>query len=119
MSHQSTNSVTSSVNVRHRISNTPRKPRPASIHVTGVTHDLKNNDKGDKPPIPKTRKSLSKTNTSEKIDKCLPRNKPAVKSPSEETAPKVVGVDKKEFKPQEPPQVKEVKPPAPDVVETK
>lgn len=99
MSQQSTNSVTSSVNVRHRISNTPRRPRPASIAVTGVTHDLKGStDRSEtKPPLPKSRKSLSKTSTSEKIDRSLSRNK-TVKSPAEETAPKIVGVDKKELK---------------------
>ncbi|XP_066247571.1 MAP7 domain-containing protein 2 isoform X8 [Euwallacea similis] len=121
MSHQSTNSVTSSVNVRHRISSAPRRPRPASIAVTGVTHDAKTAT-GEKPPIPKARKPLSKTNTSEKIEK-IPKIRPA-KSPAEETAPKVVAVDKKEatksapekeIKP-EPVLIKEATPPPPPAV---
>ncbi|CAG9759886.1 unnamed protein product [Ceutorhynchus assimilis] len=92
MSQQSTNSVTSSVNVRHRISNAPRRPRPASIAVTGVTNEIRNSfDREHKPPLPKTRKPLSKTNTSEKIEKA----KRPLKSPAEETAPKIVGEDKK------------------------
>ncbi|XP_066155455.1 MAP7 domain-containing protein 1-like isoform X2 [Euwallacea fornicatus] len=124
MSHQSTNSITSSVNVRHRISSAPRRPRPASIAVTGVTHDAKTAT-GEKPPIPKARKPLSKTNTSEKIEK-VSKNRPA-KSPAEETAPKVIGVDKKEVTTKEAPekevkpepvQIKEVTPP-PAVLENK
>lgn len=137
MSQQSTNSVTSSVNVRHRISSTPRRPRPASIAVTGVTHDIRNTlERGEnRPPLPKTRKALSKTNTSEKIEKGPPKTKP-VKSPAEETAPKIVGEDKKEtkdekkveenvqtipeneVKPPEPVQAKEPTPP-PAVAEVK
>nr|XP_023019724.1 MAP7 domain-containing protein 1-like [Leptinotarsa decemlineata] len=54
LSQQSTNSVTSSVSVRHRLNSTPRKPRPASIAITGVTQE-------NKPPLPKTRKPLSKS----------------------------------------------------------
>ncbi|XP_030746290.1 ensconsin-like isoform X6 [Sitophilus oryzae] len=96
MSQQSTNSVTSSVNVRHRLSTTPRRPRPASIAITGVTHDKNSIDKGEhKPPLPKTRKPLSKTNTSEKIEKT--KTKPA-KSPAEESAPKITAEQKKEDK---------------------
>lgn len=94
MSQQSTNSVTSSVNVKHRLSTTPRRPRPASIAVTGISHERNSFDKGEnKPPLPKTRKPLSKTNTSEKIEKT---SKPkAAKSPAEETAPKLVTDEKK------------------------
>nr|CAH7721779.1 unnamed protein product [Callosobruchus chinensis] len=58
MSQQSTNSVASSVSVRHRISTTPRKPRPVSIAVTGISHDKI--DKETKPPLPKMR-SIGKT----------------------------------------------------------
>ncbi|KAG5890110.1 hypothetical protein JTB14_005242 [Gonioctena quinquepunctata] len=57
LSQQSTNSVTSSVSVRHRLTATSRKPRPASIAITGVTQDLKS----DKPPLPKTKKTHSKS----------------------------------------------------------
>ncbi|KAJ8923652.1 hypothetical protein NQ315_010232 [Exocentrus adspersus] len=62
LSQQSTNSVTSSVSVSRRPATTPRRPRPASIAVTGITHDLKNADKlaDAKPPLPKTRKPISK-----------------------------------------------------------
>ncbi|XP_044257516.1 MAP7 domain-containing protein 1-like isoform X4 [Tribolium madens] len=64
LSQQSTTSVTSSVSVRHRPSTAPRRQRPASIAITGITHDvMKNTDnkKGDtKPPLPKTRKSINK-----------------------------------------------------------
>lgn len=66
LSQQSTTSVASSVSVRHRPSSAPRRQRPASIAITGVTHDLTrsliDNKKGEttKPPLPKTRKSLSK-----------------------------------------------------------
>ncbi|KAL1493366.1 hypothetical protein ABEB36_011432 [Hypothenemus hampei] len=113
MSHQSTNSVASSVNVRQRVSNTPRRPRPVSIAVTGVTHDGAKND--PKPPLPKARKPLSKTNTFEKIDK-----KPAklhVKSPAEETAPKIIAVDKKVENVHRPQEIsnKEPSPPPPSI----
>ncbi|KAJ8983318.1 hypothetical protein NQ317_010857 [Molorchus minor] len=77
LSQQSTNSVASSVSIRHRPSTTPRRPRPASIAITGITHELKNTDK---PPLPKTRKSISKT-----AEKTPVRNK--VKSPID-TIPK-------------------------------
>ncbi|RZC00581.1 MAP7 domain-containing protein 1-like [Asbolus verrucosus] len=64
LSQQSTTSVTSSVSVRHRPSTAPRRQRPASIAITGITHEVtKNadNKKGEtKPPLPKTRKSVSK-----------------------------------------------------------
>ncbi|XP_076262623.1 uncharacterized protein LOC143197770 isoform X6 [Rhynchophorus ferrugineus] len=94
MSQQSTNSVTSSVNVKHRLSTTPRRPRPASIAVTGISHERNSFDKGEnKPPLPKTRKPLSKTNTSEKIEKTSKTK--AAKSPAEETAPKLVADEKK------------------------
>lgn len=98
MSQQSTNSITSSVNVRHRISGTPRRPRPASIAVTGVTHEIRSSfDRGDhKPPLPKARKSLSKTNTYERIEKGPSKSRPVNKSPAEETAPKIVAVDRKD-----------------------
>ncbi|CAH1965237.1 unnamed protein product [Acanthoscelides obtectus] len=73
LSQQSTNSVASSISVRHRISTTPRKPRPVSIAVTGISHDKI--DKETKPPLPKMR-SVSKTKdrmtprkTSEDINK--------------------------------------------------
>lgn len=46
--------MTSSVVLRHRPS--PRQPRPASIAVTGVTHDTKKLETS-KPPLPKTRAS--------------------------------------------------------------
>lgn len=56
LSQQSTSSVTSSVNLRHR--STPRQPRPVSIAVTGITFDVKNETKkSEKPPLPKARKS--------------------------------------------------------------
>ncbi|XP_019754823.1 MAP7 domain-containing protein 1 isoform X7 [Dendroctonus ponderosae] len=111
MSQQSTNSITSSVNVRHRISGAPRRPRPASIAVTGVTHEIRSSfDRGDhKPPLPKARKSLSKTNTSERIEKGSSKSKP-VKSPAEETAPKIVAVDKKEVTQEKKPEEKVSKP---------
>ncbi|XP_068916725.1 MAP7 domain-containing protein 1-like isoform X4 [Tenebrio molitor] len=64
LSQQSTTSVTSSVSVRHRPSTAPRRQRPASIAITGITHEItKNadNKKGEnKPPLPKTRKSINK-----------------------------------------------------------
>ncbi|CAH0562334.1 unnamed protein product [Brassicogethes aeneus] len=57
MSQQSTTSIASSVNVRHR-PNVARKPRPASI---AVMQDTKNSaDKDNKPPIPRQRKSIVK-----------------------------------------------------------
>lgn len=62
LSHQSTNSVASSVSVKHRVSTTPRKRRPISIAVTGISSDLRKTD--NKPPLPKPKKSISK----EKID---------------------------------------------------
>lgn len=63
--------------MRHRISSTPRKPRPVSIAVTGVTHEIKIDRKNEtKPPLPKTRKSITKTTESSTT-----RNK--VKSPVE------------------------------------
>lgn len=58
LSHQSTNSVASSVSVKHRIATTPRKRRPISIAVTGISTDLKKAD--NKPPLPKPKKSSSK-----------------------------------------------------------
>ncbi|KAL3289486.1 hypothetical protein HHI36_022908 [Cryptolaemus montrouzieri] len=69
MSHQSTTSVTSSVSVRHRPSSGPRKPRPASIAVTGVS--INQERKGDitKPPLPKRR---SITKSTEKVSKSKP-----------------------------------------------
>ncbi|XP_063928898.1 MAP7 domain-containing protein 1-like isoform X2 [Zophobas morio] len=67
LSQQSTTSVTSSVSVRHRPSTAPRRQRPASIAITGITHDVSknvDNKKGEnKPPLPKTRKSVTKDKT--------------------------------------------------------
>ncbi|XP_049817920.1 MAP7 domain-containing protein 1-like isoform X3 [Aethina tumida] len=62
MSQQSTTSIASSVNVRHR-PNVTRKQRPVSIAVTGVSVNEPRNyhhDKDNKPPIPRQRKSISK-----------------------------------------------------------
>lgn len=58
------NSVASSVNIRTRAT-TPRKPRPVSIAVTGVTQDVKKPE-ASKPPLPKMRKS-SLVKSQEKI----------------------------------------------------
>lgn len=64
------------MSVSRRPVTTPRRPRPASIAVTGITHDLKSADKSaeTKPPLPKTRKSISKTHEK-------PQLKSKVKSP--------------------------------------
>lgn len=60
LSQQSTNSLASSVSVRQRLMPGPRKPRPISIAVTGISTDAKNDNK---PPIPKTRKAITKATT--------------------------------------------------------
>ncbi|XP_044766141.1 MAP7 domain-containing protein 2-like isoform X7 [Coccinella septempunctata] len=69
MSHQSTTSVTSSVSVRHRPSSGPRKPRPASIAITGVSANQDKKLDLTKPPLPK-RKSITKS--TEKVSKSKP-----------------------------------------------
>ncbi|KAK9889084.1 hypothetical protein WA026_004356 [Henosepilachna vigintioctopunctata] len=69
MSHQSTTSVTSSVSVRHRPSSGPRKPRPASIAVTGVSVNQDKKPEITKPPLPK-RKSITKS--TERVSKSKP-----------------------------------------------
>ncbi|KAK9723247.1 EF-hand domain pair [Popillia japonica] len=75
LSQQSTSSVTSSVNMRTRPIAAPRRPRPVSIAVTGISTDLnKNGTTTDvkkpetKPPLPKTRKS-SLVKSTEKLKK--------------------------------------------------
>ncbi|XP_018566654.1 MAP7 domain-containing protein 1 isoform X3 [Anoplophora glabripennis] len=87
LSQQSTNSVTSSVSVSRRPAATPRRPRPASIAVTGITHDLKNSDKSaeTKPPLPKTRKSISRTHEKSQL-----KNK--IKSPVDSIPKEKIGV---------------------------
>ncbi|XP_045482924.1 ensconsin isoform X2 [Harmonia axyridis] len=69
MSHQSTTSVTSSVSVRHRPMSGPRKPRPASIAVTGVSVNQDKKLDVTKPPLPK-RKSITKS--TERVSKSKP-----------------------------------------------
>ncbi|XP_060537193.1 ensconsin-like isoform X8 [Cylas formicarius] len=81
LSQQSTNSVSNSVNIRHRLSATPRRPRPASIAVTGVTTDIREN----KPPLPRTRKSITKTTVERK-----PIDKNKIKSPTDESVGKEI-----------------------------
>lgn len=87
LSQQSTNSVASSVSVSRRPTTTPRRPRPASIAITGITHDLKSADKSaeTKPPLPKTRKSMSKTQEKSQLKSKvkspvdnIPKDKPMV-----------------------------------------
>lgn len=80
LSQQSTTSVTSSVNLRVRPIAAPRRPRPASIAVTGVTTTP---DKTTKPPLPKSRKS-SLVKSQDKL-----KRKPTAASPTE-TTPKSV-----------------------------
>lgn len=84
LSQQSTNSVASSASVRYRPS-AIRRPRPASIAITGVTQDIKTPPNSDnklndttKPPLPRRRKSISKT------------GKP-LKSPVENSTNKTIG----------------------------
>ncbi|XP_057662207.1 ensconsin isoform X3 [Diorhabda carinulata] len=72
LSQQSTNSLASSVNVRQRLTTGPRKPRPISIAVTGISTDAKNDNK---PPIPKTRKTITKTTTTAINSDKINRNK--------------------------------------------
>ncbi|GJQ66824.1 hypothetical protein Trydic_g18589 [Trypoxylus dichotomus] len=73
LSQQSTSSVTSSVNMRTRPIAAPRRPRPVSIAVTGISNELKNGTTDTKkpetkPPLPKTRKS-SLVKSTEKLKK--------------------------------------------------
>lgn len=102
LSHQSTSSVHSSVTMRSRPVAAPRKPRPASIAVTGVTHDSNRNPLSDakkaelsKPPLPRTRKSSVGKVAAEraaKLSKTSPKTTPKVtplQSPCTE-APSVV-----------------------------
>lgn len=102
LSHQSTSSVHSSVTMRSRPVAAPRKPRPASIAVTGVTHDSNRNPLSDakkaelcKPPLPRTRKSSVGKVAAEraaKLSKTSPKTTPKVtplQSPCAE-APSVV-----------------------------
>ncbi|CAH1153381.1 unnamed protein product [Phaedon cochleariae] len=73
LSQQSTNSVASSASVRHRMSAAPRKPRPVSIAVTGVTHDLRNDTA--KPPLPRARRVIGKAGErTEKSDKAVEKS---------------------------------------------
>lgn len=94
LSHQSTSSVTSSVNLRTKPVAAPRRPRPASIAVTGITVDKNGTPepkKQAKPPLPKTRHSAIRksqeklentiTKKIEKIDK----KKKMIISPTTET----------------------------------
>ncbi|XP_008199435.2 MAP7 domain-containing protein 1 isoform X5 [Tribolium castaneum] len=86
LSQQSTTSVTSSVSVRHRPSTAPRRQRPASIAITGITHDptKSDNKKSDtKPPLPKTRKSISKDTK----DKTTKRKSSPVDTPKSLASP--------------------------------
>lgn len=116
LSQQSTSSVTSSINMRTRPIAAPRRPRPVSIAVTGISTDLKNGTlelkKLDttKPPLPKTRKS-SLVKSTEKLKKksvtsptdgspkllVSPTNVPATHSPVE-TKPVVKSEEIKEMK---------------------
>uniref|UniRef100_A0A6P7H2H7 MAP7 domain-containing protein 2-like n=1 Tax=Diabrotica virgifera virgifera TaxID=50390 RepID=A0A6P7H2H7_DIAVI len=64
LSQQSTTSLASSASVRHRLTTAPRKPRPVSIAVTGISTDAKGDNK---PPLPKTKKLLAKPTTSENV----------------------------------------------------
>ncbi|XP_025835603.1 MAP7 domain-containing protein 1 isoform X2 [Agrilus planipennis] len=88
LSQQSASSVaSSSVSVRHRTSVTPKRQRPVSIAVTGITSDqIKNGPvemkKENKPPIPKARKS-SLQKSQEKII----RKKTADASPKSALSP--------------------------------
>lgn len=73
LSQQSTSSVTSSVILRSRPTAAPRRQRPASIAITGISSgdikvgsDLKRQE--NKPPLPKSRKS-SFAKSQEKITK--------------------------------------------------
>ncbi|XP_022915641.1 ensconsin-like isoform X12 [Onthophagus taurus] len=73
LSQQSTSSITSSVNVRMRPIAAPRRPRPISIAVTGIstngTPDPKKSTAAvEKPPLPKIRKS-SLVRSTEKLKK--------------------------------------------------
>ncbi|XP_017783666.1 PREDICTED: ensconsin-like isoform X11 [Nicrophorus vespilloides] len=79
LSQQSTSSVTSSVNMRTRPVAAPRRPRPVSIAVTGVTTVNSTPEKNTKPPLPKSRKS-SLVKSQEKL-----KRKPAASSPTDAT----------------------------------
>ncbi|CAG9855487.1 unnamed protein product [Phyllotreta striolata] len=82
LSQHSTNSLASSISLRHRLNNGPRKPRPASIAVTGVTHDLKGESK---PPLPKPKKPAPKPS-----DKPAANPKPRAKTPVDNGAKPIV-----------------------------
>lgn len=96
LSHQSTSSVTSSVNLRTKPVAAPRRPRPASIAVTGISVDKNGTPepkKQTKPPLPKTRHSTvrksqekleSTLKKSERIDK-KKKNFTVTSSPTTET----------------------------------
>ena len=89
LSQQSTSSIASSVNLRVKPTATPRRPRPASIAITGISSELKNsvNEQSrkseTKPPLPKSRKS-SLIKSSEKL------KKKSASSPTETSTKSVV-----------------------------
>lgn len=94
LSHQSTSSVTSSVNLRTKPVAAPRRPRPASIAVTGISASEKNGTvepkKQTKPPLPKTRhstvrKSQEKLESNIKKAEKQEKKKKSLPSPSAET----------------------------------
>uniref|UniRef100_A0A6P7F305 Calponin homology domain-containing protein DDB_G0272472-like n=1 Tax=Diabrotica virgifera virgifera TaxID=50390 RepID=A0A6P7F305_DIAVI len=64
LTQQSTTSFANSASVRQRLTTAPRKPRPVSIAITGISSGTKGDNK---PPLPMTKNILAKPTTSKNV----------------------------------------------------